>query len=146
MQPKAHQFKFADLNKTVLTDPLKLIAFFEQCQVTNKAAGILKKIDKDKKQLKEKKTAHLPAVCSRESSYQQHHHHKYWDYPIEVTNAITMIANLTIFIETINTTIFLAAKTRTQRAASPTKRRMIASVITSRKRATRPCIMTSPLC
>jgi hypothetical protein len=32
--------------------------------------------------------------------------------------------------------------TRTRKAASPTKRRMIASAITSRKRATRPC----PLC
>jgi hypothetical protein len=30
-QPKAHQFEFADLNKMVPTDPLKLIAFFEQC-------------------------------------------------------------------------------------------------------------------
>ncbi len=35
--------------------------------------------------------------------------------------------------------------TRTQGTASPTTRRMIASVITSRKRATRPCTMTSPL-
>jgi hypothetical protein len=47
VQPKAHQFKFADLNKMVPTDPLKLIAFFEQCQATNKAAGILEKIAKD---------------------------------------------------------------------------------------------------
>jgi hypothetical protein len=29
VQLKAHQFKFADLNKMVPTDPLKLIAFFE---------------------------------------------------------------------------------------------------------------------
>jgi hypothetical protein len=40
-QPKAHQNKFADLNKIVPTDPLKMIAFFEQCQATNKVAGIL---------------------------------------------------------------------------------------------------------
>jgi hypothetical protein len=70
MQPKAKQIKFMDLNKTVPTDPLKRIAFFEQCQATNKAAGILEKIAKDKKQPKEKKTAHLPTACSRESSYQ----------------------------------------------------------------------------
>jgi hypothetical protein len=44
VQPKAHQFKFVDLNKTVPTDLLKLIAFFEQCQATDKAAGILEKI------------------------------------------------------------------------------------------------------
>ncbi len=49
MQPKAHQFKFADLNKLVPTDMLKLIAFFEQCQATNKVAGVLDKIAKDKK-------------------------------------------------------------------------------------------------
>jgi hypothetical protein len=48
-QPKAHQFKFVDLNKMVPTDPLKLIAFFEQCQATDKMTGILKKIAKDKK-------------------------------------------------------------------------------------------------
>ncbi len=40
-QPKAHQFKFVDLNKTVPTNLLKLITFFEQCQATNKAAGVL---------------------------------------------------------------------------------------------------------
>jgi hypothetical protein len=79
-QPKAHQFKFADLNKMVPTDPLKLIAFFKQCQATNKAAGVLEKITKDKKQPKEKKTAHLPAMRSCESSYRQHRCHKYCDY------------------------------------------------------------------
>ncbi len=80
VQPKAHQFKFADLNKMVSTDLLKLIAFFKQCQATNKVAGILKKIAKDKKQPKEKKTAHLPTARSCVSSYQQHCHHKYCDY------------------------------------------------------------------
>jgi hypothetical protein len=40
-QPKAHQNKFANLNKMVPTDPLKMIAFFEQCQAANKAAGVL---------------------------------------------------------------------------------------------------------
>jgi hypothetical protein len=28
----------------VPTDPLKMIAFFEQCQATNKVAGVLEKI------------------------------------------------------------------------------------------------------
>ncbi len=79
-QPKVHQFKFADLNKMVPTDPLKLITFFKQCQATNKVAGILKKIAKDKKQPKEKNMAHLPAAHSHESSYQQHHCHKYCNY------------------------------------------------------------------
>jgi hypothetical protein len=34
-QPKAHQNKFANLNKRVPADPLRMIAFFEQCQATN---------------------------------------------------------------------------------------------------------------
>jgi hypothetical protein len=80
-QPKVHQIKFADLNKTVPTDPLKLITFFKQCQATNKAAGILKKIAKDKNQPKEKKMAHLPTARSHESSYQQHCHCNSRDYP-----------------------------------------------------------------
>jgi hypothetical protein len=48
-QPKAHQNKFADLNKTVPADPLRMIAFFEHCQANNKAAGVFVKITKDKK-------------------------------------------------------------------------------------------------
>jgi hypothetical protein len=78
-QPKAHQNKFANLNKTVPTDLLKMIAFFEQCQATNKAAGVLEKITKDK-QPKERKTAQLPVARSRESSYRQHHRRKYCNY------------------------------------------------------------------
>jgi hypothetical protein len=53
---------------------------------------------------------------------------------IEATNATTIIANPTIIIKTINATIALDATTRTQRAPSPTTRRMIASTITPRKK------------
>jgi hypothetical protein len=79
-QPKAHQNKFADLNKTVPANPLRMIAFFEQCQATDKAAGVLDKIAKDKKQPNEKKMAHLPTARSRESSYRQHCSHNYCDH------------------------------------------------------------------
>jgi hypothetical protein len=79
-QPKAQQNKFADLNKRVPANPLRMIAFFKQCQAINKAAGILEKIAKDKKQPKEKSTAHVPTACSHESSYKQHRRHKYCDY------------------------------------------------------------------
>ena len=81
-QPKVHQFKFADwnLNKIVPTDLLKMIAFFEWCQATDKAAGVLEKIAKEKKQLKEKKMAQLPSGRSRESSYRQHPCRKYCAY------------------------------------------------------------------
>jgi hypothetical protein len=78
-QPKVHQNKFADLNKTVPTDPLKMIAFFEQCQATDKAAGVLEKIAKDK-QPKERKTAQLPVARSHELTYHQYCSHKYHNY------------------------------------------------------------------
>jgi hypothetical protein len=143
-QPEAHQNKFANLNKMVPADPLRMIAFFEQCQATNKAAGVLEEIAKGKKQPKEKSAAHVPTAHSHESSYKQHHCHKYRDY--HRSDRIVTIANLTIIIETINAMIMVNAKTRTQGTTSPTTRRMISSAITSRKRATRPCTMTSPLC
>jgi hypothetical protein len=79
-QPKAHQNKFADLNKMVPSNLLRMIAFCKQCQATDKAVGILDKIAKDKKQPKEKKTAHVPTVRSRESSYRQHCSRNYLDY------------------------------------------------------------------
>jgi hypothetical protein len=79
VQPKAHQNKFADLNKMVPTDLIKMIAFFEQCQVTYKAAGVLEKISKDK-QPKEKKTFHVPTTRSHELNYRQHRSRKYCDY------------------------------------------------------------------
>jgi hypothetical protein len=79
-QPKVHQNKFTDMNKTVPTNPLKMIAFFGQCQATNQAAGVLEKIAKDKTQPKEKKMAHFLAARSHELSYHQHHSRKYCDY------------------------------------------------------------------
>jgi hypothetical protein len=79
-QPKACQNKFADLNKTVSANPLRMIAFFKQCQVTDKAAGVLEKITKDKKQPKEKSTADVPTTRSHESSYKQQHCHEYCNY------------------------------------------------------------------
>jgi hypothetical protein len=65
---------------------------------------------------------------------------------IEATNAIAMIADLNIVIKVINDMIMADATARMQGTTSPKKRWMIASMITSRKRATRPCTMTSPLC
>jgi hypothetical protein len=65
---------------------------------------------------------------------------------VEATNAIVMTDNLTIVIKTINNMIVLVAAIKTSKTASPTRKRTIASAITSRKRATRLCTMTSPLC
>jgi hypothetical protein len=88
VQPKAHQLIFLDTNKMVPTDPLRLIAFFEQCQVADKAAGVLEKIAKDKKQPQDKKTAHLPAARSHELSSQKYCCHKYCEYH-DATNSTT---------------------------------------------------------
>ncbi len=144
-QPKAHQNKFVDLNKIVPTNPLKTIAFFEQCQATSKAAGILKKIAKDKKQPKKMKMAQLPVAVAVNQAIGSILVVNIAT-TIKVTNTIATVVDLTIVIKTINTTIALNAMTMTQRSPSPTTRRMIASAITPRKRVTRPCTMTSPLC
>jgi hypothetical protein len=50
------QYKFAETNKMVPMDPLRLITFFEQCQAANKVASVLDKI-KEKKQDQGEKTA-----------------------------------------------------------------------------------------
>ncbi len=63
---------------------------------------------------------------------------------IKATNGTGMIDDPTIVIKTIGIAIAFKVMTRTQKAPSPTTRRMIASAITPRKGATRPCIMTSP--
>jgi hypothetical protein len=70
-KPKAHQFNFAETNKMAPMDPLWLVAFLEQCQTANKAAGVLDKL-KEKKQQYEKKKAHLPVACSCGSNHRHH--------------------------------------------------------------------------
>jgi hypothetical protein len=99
-------------NKTVPTDPLKLIAFFKQCQVSDKAAGVLEKITKNKMQSKEKKTAHLPTIIATSIAT-----------TIKATNTIATTNNPTIVIKTINAMIVLVAMIRTLRAASPRKKK-----------------------
>jgi hypothetical protein len=131
VQPKVHQFKFADTNRTLPTNSLKLMVFFKQCQVANKAAGVLERIAKDKKQPQEKKMGPLPTATAT---------------IIKATDAVTTTNNPTIIIEMIDDRIVLVTKIRTLKAASPKRRNMITSAITSRKRVTRPCTMTSPLC
>jgi hypothetical protein len=116
VQTKAHQFKFADLNKTVPTDLLKLIAFIEQCQAINNAAGILEKISRIKSsQRKRKQLIFLPCIAMNlatssivVTSIMT---------IIKATDAIAMTAYLTIVIKTINATIVLARMIRTQRSS-----------------------------
>jgi hypothetical protein len=62
---------------------------------------------------------------------------------ITATNAIAMKADTIVTIKTIDATITLVGKRRTQRK-SPTRKEMTANAITSRKR-TRSCTMTTPI-
>ena len=144
-QPKVHQNKFADLNKMVPAIRLRMIAFFEQCQATNKVAGILEKIAKDEQQPKEKIMVLI--FLSRIAVNQATSSTVATNIAItfKVTDGIAMITGLIIIIKTIDAMIVVNAMTRMQGTASPTTRRMIASAITSRKRVMRPCTMTSPL-
>ncbi len=128
----------------VPTDTLKLIAFFEQCQATDKAAGILKKSPRTRSSQKRRnRLIFLPCIAVNQATGSIVVTNIMTT--IKATDAIATIADPTIVLKKIDASIILNTTTRTQRAASPTKRRMIAGVITSRKRATRPCIMTSPL-
>ncbi len=131
-QPKVHQNKFANLNKMVPTNPLKMIAFFEQCQATNKAAWVHEKIANDKKQPKGRKMAiFLPRVALNPATVNIAFTNT--TITIKATNAIATIANLTIVIKMIDAMIVVNTTTRTQRATSPMTRKMITSAITPRK-------------
>ncbi len=96
----------------VPTNPLKMIALFEQCQATDKVAGVLEKIAKDKKQPKEKKwLTFLPRVAVNQATVSIVVVNI--ATTIKATDAIVTIANLTIVIETIDATIALDATTWT---------------------------------
>jgi hypothetical protein len=89
-----------------------MIAFFEQCQVTDKAAGVLEKIAKDKKQPKVRKwLIFLPRVAMNQATASIAVTNT--AITIKATDAIAMIANLTIVIKTINTMIVVNVTTRT---------------------------------
>jgi hypothetical protein len=121
----------------VPANPLRMIAFFKQCQATNMAADILEKISKDKKQLK-KRVRHMflqHVALNRATSSTVATD---IEITIKATNVIATIAYLIIIIKTINAMIVVNVTTRTRGTTSPTTRRMIASTITSRNRATRP--------
>ncbi len=78
VQPKAHQYKFVETNKTVPMDPLWLVALFEHCQTANKVLSVLDKL-KERIQPKEKEAAHLPVACSCGLNH-WHHCRKNHDY------------------------------------------------------------------
>jgi hypothetical protein len=112
MQPRAHQNKFANLNKTVPSNPLRMIAFFEQCQATNKVPGILDKIAKKKSsQRKRKRLIFLPCVAMNQATISIAV--LTTATIIKATDTIATITNLTTIIKTIGATIALDVTTRT---------------------------------
>jgi hypothetical protein len=143
-QPKVHQNKFADLNKMVPTNPLKMIALSSVKQPTKRLVFLRRLSRTRSSQRKGKWLIFLLRVAVNQATINIAVTNT--AITIEATNAIATIADLTIIIKTINAMIVDNATTRIQRETSPMTRRMITSTITPRKRATRPCIMTSPLC
>jgi hypothetical protein len=124
LQPKAHQNKFANLNKTVPTNPLRMIAFFEQCQATNKAADVLEKIAKTRSRpRKGKRLIFLPRIAANQATVIITV--TGITITIKATNAIATIANLTIIIETIDATIVVDVTIRSQGAPSPMTRKIM---------------------
>ncbi len=122
-------------------DPLWLVAFFEQCQTDDKAAGIFDKL-KEKKQPKAKKTAHPSVACSmvRITSTIVAKAMTI----TEAIDAITMNANTTVVTKMINAMITLVAMRRTSRK-SPSRKKMIANVITSKRRKWSCTMIIPPL-
>jgi hypothetical protein len=144
VQPKAHQNKFADLNKTVPADPLRMIAFLSSVKQPTRRLAFLRRLPGTRSsQRKRVRLMLLPHVAVNRATSSTVATNI--AITIKLTDMIVMITNLIIVIETIDTMIVVDAMTRMQRTASPTTRRMIASAITSRKRVTRPCTMTIPL-
>jgi hypothetical protein len=144
-QPKAHQNKFADLNKTVPANLLRMIAFLSSVKQPTRRLAFLIRLPRIRSSRRKRKwLIFLPHIAVNQATASIAV--TTTATIIEATNVTAMIANLIIIIKIIDAMIVVDMMTRTQGTASPTTRRMIASAITSRKRVTRPCTMTSPLC
>ncbi len=141
-QPKTHQYKFADTNKTVPMDSLRLIVFLSSVKLLVKQPASLTSSRRKRSRKRRRRLIFLllAAVIQATSSIVTR-----TATTIKTTSAIAMNDDMTVAIEMINTTITLVAKTRTTRK-SLMRRRMIASAFTSRKRVRRPCTTFSPLC
>ncbi len=112
-QPKAHQNKYTNLNKTVPTDPLKMIAFFKQCQATQRTRWLafLRRSPRISSQRKGKRLNFLLHVAKNQATVNISVVNI--ATTIEATNVATMIDHQTIVIKTIGATIALDATIRT---------------------------------
>jgi hypothetical protein len=141
-QPKAHQFKLAETNKMVPTDPFQLVAFLSSVRLPMKQPASLTSSRRRSSQRKRRKlifpllaamTQTTGIIIARTMT------------TIKVTSAIATNANMIVAIETFDATITLVTKRRTAREG-PTRRKMTANAITSKRRTTRSCTTTTPLC
>ncbi len=111
-QPKAHQNKFANLNKMVPAHPLRMIAFFEQCQATDKVAGFLIRSPRIRSsQRKRKRLIFLPHVAMSRATASIAV--ATTATIIEATGATAMIADQIIVIKMNNAMIVVKVMTRT---------------------------------
>ena len=74
-KPKPHLMKYAETHKTVPSDVVPLIAFFEQCHNADAVSRVLDKLKKGKKKVNQD-TDHKKAPTTR---YQGHKKHAYRD-------------------------------------------------------------------
>jgi hypothetical protein len=87
-----------------------MITFFEQCQATDKTAGILKKIAKDKQPKEKKQLNFLSHVAVNQATVNITVNIA---TTIEAANATAMINDPTIVIKMIGATIAFNATTKT---------------------------------
>ncbi len=122
VQPKAHQFKFADRNKTVPMDFLRSVKW------PTKRLAFLRRLPRTESSQKRRRLLMFLSrvavnqatsiVATSTASI------------IKATDTIAKTKDLTIIIKMIDATFILVVTTRTPRTASPMRRRMIASAIT----------------
>ena len=93
-----------------------MIAFFKQCQATNKAAGVLEKITKDKQPKERVRLMFLQHVAVSQATSSTVATNI--ATTIKATDVIETIADLIIIIETIDAMIMVNATTRTQGTTS----------------------------
>ncbi len=141
-QPKTHQYKFAETNKSVPMDPLGLWPFSSSVRLPTKQPASLTSSRRRSSQKRRRQLIFLllTAMIQTTSSIVAR-----TATTIKATNAIATNNNMTVAIKTINAPITLVAKSWTTRK-SPTKMKMNANVITSRRRKMRSCTIISPLC
>ena len=70
-QPKMHQMKYAETHKTVPSDIVPLVAFFQQCHNTNRVSGVLDKLKKGKKKV-DKYTDRKKVPTKRDQGCKKH--------------------------------------------------------------------------